>query len=206
MTVHWWASAFPAGEDVGEFFHPWIFRVFADGELAFTSNPITATPAQVGLPGVLEASMVLPQITAEHTIVLQVDVWSSADNADQQGSFIYYDGTSFPTSVISGDDVQDEHDLTCCDSYVLMPVVGAQASPSPTVSVAPTPTPTGEQSPAATATPRPSPTVRFIPDTAFEWAVTTPEGMVTASSLLILLGSVALLAAPKARRWLASRR
>ena len=129
MTVRWWASTMPAGEDLGQFFMPWVIRIWADGELAYESNPVVATPAQAGIPDLLEVTVPLPEITASQHLVLHVDVWSSTDNADQQGTFIYYDSTE-PCNRLTASEEP-------CDSVVLMPVVGLDEEPP----VDPTPPP-----------------------------------------------------------------
>ena len=94
--------------------------------------------------------------------------------------------------------------LTIVDDDTAAATTTPTQAPTDEPTQAPTDEPTDTASPAATASP--SPRVRFIPDTAFEWATQTPEGVVTLSSLLVLLGSAALLAAPRLRAWLRARR
>jgi len=176
MTVRWWASTAPAGDDVGQFYMVWVFRLWADGELAFESAPIAATPAQVGVPDLLEATMLLPEITASSNFVLHVDPYSSSDNVDEQGNFIYYDGTEPCSRLVTVEGA--------CDSTVLMPVVGLIDEGSPT----PTPTPSGDPSRPASPSPSPSRPPRMLPNTAASDSANSATALMLAMLLVSLAG------------------
>lgn len=232
MTINWWTSC----SGCGIFADDWEINFWADdGILDAEGNPapnhsvtVTTSGATPNVPTFVSAVVVLPELTAQTSFVLQIDpIYIDTENA----TVIYYDGQSGCLAIQTGP----------CDSFVLMPIVGQQQpTPTPTLTTAPTDAPTDvptiaptvdptieptlgptvDPSPthvppteapttapttAPTATPTRSPGMGFIPDTAY-WAISTPEGLVTTSSLLILLGSGAVLAAPAVRRWLRSRR
>jgi hypothetical protein len=107
MTVEWWASCGACSRTVG-IDADWTIRVWADGELAFAQR-LTAVPGTPNVAERLSATVSLPPITANESIVLHVDpVYIDS----QVNTFVYYDSTGPCQAVGSAP----------CDSIVRMPV------------------------------------------------------------------------------------
>jgi hypothetical protein len=119
MTVNWWGAcgicAPPAGSA------DWTIRLWADG-VKVVEQRISATPAAATGPSLLEATVVVPETTAQTTFVLHIDpVFVDVQNP----STIYYDSEAGCTATVEGP----------CDSTVLMPVIGQEPVTSPDLQV-----------------------------------------------------------------------
>lgn len=113
MTVEWWASCGACSRTLG-IDADWTIRVWADGAKAFEQR-LTAAPATPNVAERLSATVSLPPITANESIVLHVDpVYIDS----QLNTFVYYDSAG-PCQAGG---------TAPCDSIVRMPVVQSASS------------------------------------------------------------------------------
>ncbi len=125
MTVDWWASCGGCGPGLNA---TWEIRIWADGVLV-SSQRVIRTPDAPNVPKLLSASLFIPEINANSTIVLHIDP-ISIDT--QNNTKIYYDSQLDCPGVVGGGP---------CDSKITMPVLApGEIVPTPT----PTPTPVGD--------------------------------------------------------------
>jgi hypothetical protein len=110
MTVSWWGACGACGPPIGA--AEWTIRLWADGAKV-AEQQISAAPSASAGPSLLEATILVPETTAEATYVLHIDpVFVDVQNP----SIAYYDSAQGCTATVEGP----------CDSTVLMPVLNQE--------------------------------------------------------------------------------
>jgi hypothetical protein len=119
MTVRWWAQCALTCAAVGT---SWNVGVWADGVLAHTQQVDVGT-APTGIPTLLEATVNLPRMTADHRFTLHLEPVFLVDQAVE--FTISYDSTQPCAPTSTG----------ACDSTVDVPVVSEEEPTVPDLQV-----------------------------------------------------------------------